>query len=73
MTRCRWSTLSADEANLLACVAAFDDLFCGRITRAEYDQRMAALTQPRHAWGDSWVKVALGAALIVAALAAWLW
>ena len=31
------------------------------------------LQQPRRAWGDSWVKVALGAALIVAALAAWLW
>ena len=41
--------------------------------RAAERRLQARDAQPHRAWGDSWWKIALGAALIIAALAAWLW
>ena len=75
MTRRRWSTLSADEANLLARTVALDNLLRGRISRDDYDRHVAMLAAGscRHTWIDSGLGLIVGGLLLAALLAAWWW
>ena len=66
--------MTRSEAELLAKAMLLDAWLRGHIkTRGEFERLFHSLDPRPRRWDDSWPGIALGTALIVAVLVAWVW